>query len=146
MSDLQDSLRRASNLSRLETILDLARRSNSLARWPTSDREWFARLLSPFAVGPEECRLSAALNDRPAAAPPIAALIDELRKSAGTPEELHREFAGIVALLRKLLSGDADLEAADVTRVQQIAEMLRRRLLQENSVMRRSKTGERVAY
>jgi hypothetical protein len=147
MSDIQEKLRRASSLARLQAIIELTRdAAASLDAWPTEERHWFTQLLSPFAVGTKEQHQLAAQHQMPAATPPISALIEELRRTHfGNPGDMLREFDATVALLRKLLDERPILDRDDISRVHHIASTLRRRLIQEQSFTQRPGIAERMS-
>jgi hypothetical protein len=138
MSDLQDRLRTAGNLARLQSIIDLTRDQSSLpVSLPDAERRWFACLLSPFAVGDDARRKIAALPSTSTAAPPISDLVTEILEThAEDLKALSEEFQALVSLLQKLLGPGATLDAGETRRVHEIAIKVRRRLLQEHSFHR----------
>lgn len=137
MQDPQERLLKASHLARLQAIIDLTRgETSSLAEWRPVDRRWFAHLLGPFAIEEGDRRLLAELSAESPAPPPILDLVQELRRSCGNDRDaVLEELEATVSLLRKLLSEDGRLEAADIQRVRKIASILRRRLIRSQSFL-----------
>lgn len=140
MSDLQDRLRTAGNLARLQAIIDLTREpSASLANWPADERQWFARLLTPFAENQDQRQLALLHASSLSSPPPTSELLDELlQRHAGNPEAMVGEVRAIIQLLRKLLGKASTFDGTEVDRVRQIADGVRRRLLQEQSFHQRN--------
>lgn len=137
MSDLQERLRTAGNLARLQAVINLTRApSPSLTAWPSAERLWFAQMLSPFAVESDQQRQLTASSSASSSvpSPPISELIEELRRAQGSgPSGIQDAFKAIVQLVGKLLAEQPEFEQDEIERVRRIASSIRRRLLHEQS-------------
>lgn len=134
MPNVDDTLRRAADLSRLQAIIEMARRTRSLDQWASQDRVWFTQLLSPFAPESQAKSLLTTASQA-TCAPPVLDLVDELSHMYSDDiGAMRTEFEGILRLLIKLL-GNEHLEESDVDQVERLASVLRRRLIRVDSFL-----------
>lgn len=140
MTDLQERLVRAGNLAKLQSLIRLTRGSTTPTSqdWPVEERRWFMALLSPFETGPEGQRsLGSVPTALSASEPPSSTLVSELMRTHTSTEDLVREVRAIVSLLSKLIANKVELNQDDARRVHDIAAVLRKRLLEEQSFVGR---------
>lgn len=142
MMSANERLSQAADLARVQAIIDMIRDDpGSLQSWPKAERQWFTQLLAPFAVEPQLKSMLAA-EPRLPTTPPFFELVAAIQqKYAGNDEAIQREFTGIVALVRKLLATNEQLDPEDVERVDNIAHLLRRRWIRSRSFLQRPPSG-----
>lgn len=128
MANLEQDLARASTLARLDRIIDALRRTGRVETWSADERRWFASLLLPFGGDVARCRrLSSVERTNSAPSMLLATVVQDLIAEAASADELR----AILELCVELYNPDHVFGGEDDRRVLQLADAVRRCLLDE---------------